>query len=139
MIQCPNCGKSHYSEKYSMRTAMYYPPVWKNGINVNPDGNFTTTYCYCCECHHNFIVKIQYGEVVSITDDGEFKPDPIVKKADAPKDITAIAVKDAMINIDPKPIAPHYAWESDIQELKEQVADLKKQIAELAGEVYALQ
>jgi hypothetical protein len=50
---------------------MYYPPIYKDGINVNPDGNITTTYCTCCNCHHNFHYEIQGGEILSITDDGE--------------------------------------------------------------------
>ena len=54
MIKCPNCGESYYMEHYSTRTAMYYPPVWKNGVNINPDKNTTTTYCTCMNCHKNF-------------------------------------------------------------------------------------
>lgn len=56
---------------------MYYPPIYKDGINVNPDGNITTTYCTCCNCNHNFHYKIQNGEILSITDDGEVEPTPI--------------------------------------------------------------
>lgn len=70
-IKCPACGEQHYIEHYSTITAMYYPPIYKDGINVNPDGNIKTTYCTCCNCHHNFHYEIQNGEILSITNDGE--------------------------------------------------------------------
>lgn len=54
MIKCPYCGESYYMENYSTTTAMYYPPIWKNGVNVNPDRNATTTYCTCMNCGNNF-------------------------------------------------------------------------------------
>jgi hypothetical protein len=41
-------------EHYSTTTAVYYPPIWKNGVNVNPDRNTTTTYCTCMNCHKDF-------------------------------------------------------------------------------------
>lgn len=71
MIKCPNCGKSYYQERYSTCTAVYYPPIWKDGININPNGNVTTTNCTCCECHHDFVYQTRYGEIISIEDQGE--------------------------------------------------------------------
>lgn len=41
-------------EKYSMSTAVYYPLIWKDGVNVNPDRNTTTTYCKCMACGKDF-------------------------------------------------------------------------------------
>ena len=54
MIRCPNCGESYYRENYSTCTAMYYPPIWKNGVNINPDRNISTTYCTCLVCGNDF-------------------------------------------------------------------------------------
>lgn len=54
MIKCPNCGESYYRENYSTRTALYYPPIWKNGVNINPDRNTTTTHCTCINCGKDF-------------------------------------------------------------------------------------
>ena len=54
MIKCPNCGESYYMENYSVTTAVYYPPIWKDGVNVNPDRNITTTHCTCMNCHKDF-------------------------------------------------------------------------------------
>ena len=53
-IKCPNCGESYFTESYSTTTAMYYPPGYKNGININPDRNITTTTCYCKVCGKTF-------------------------------------------------------------------------------------
>lgn len=54
MIKCPNCGESYYRVKYSTTTAAYYPPIFKDGININPDKNSKTTYCECCNCDYTF-------------------------------------------------------------------------------------
>ena len=52
--KCPHCGESYYMEKYSMTTAAYYPPIYKDGVNINPDRNTTTTYCTCMNCGKDF-------------------------------------------------------------------------------------
>lgn len=54
MIKCPYCGESYFMEKYSTSTAVYYPPIWKDGVNVNPDRNSVTTYCQCMACGKEF-------------------------------------------------------------------------------------
>ena len=54
MIKCPHCGESYYRENYSVCTAVYYPPIWKNGVNINPDKNTHTTYCTCLNCGNDF-------------------------------------------------------------------------------------
>ena len=52
--KCPNCEESYYMEKYSVRTAVYYPTIYKDGVNINPDRNTTTTYCKCMNCGKDF-------------------------------------------------------------------------------------
>lgn len=54
IIHCPHCGKSFYEELYSTRTALYYPPIYKDGVNINPDRNKTTTSCHCLNCGKDF-------------------------------------------------------------------------------------
>lgn len=54
LITCPHCGESYYQENYSTRTAVYYPPIYKNGVNINPDQNTTTTCCHCLNCGKDF-------------------------------------------------------------------------------------
>ena len=50
--KCPRCGASHYSVGPSSMTCVYYPPVYKDGININPDRNTCTTQYECCNCGH---------------------------------------------------------------------------------------
>lgn len=51
---CPHCGESYYMENYSTTTAVYYPPIYKDGVNINPDRNTTTTHCTCMNCGKEF-------------------------------------------------------------------------------------
>ena len=76
-VKCPYCGESYYMENNSVTTAMYYPPIYKDGVNVNPDGNYTTTECICMNCHHRFSYKMRFGEILEYTDYGETKETPI--------------------------------------------------------------
>lgn len=64
MIKCPKCGKSHYMEKYTTRTAMYFTPIYKDGVNINPDRNISTTTCICLECQHVFTYQKRGGELI---------------------------------------------------------------------------
>lgn len=52
--RCPYCGESYYMESYSTTTCVYYPPIYKNGVNINPDRNTTTTHCNCLNCGKEF-------------------------------------------------------------------------------------
>jgi hypothetical protein len=54
LIKCPYCGESYYTELYSVSTAMYYPPIYKDGVNINPDRNKTNTLCMCLNCNKEF-------------------------------------------------------------------------------------
>jgi hypothetical protein len=51
---CPYCGESYYMENNSMSTCVYYPPIFKNGVNINPDRNTTTVNCTCMACGKEF-------------------------------------------------------------------------------------
>ena len=52
--QCPHCNESYYMENYSISTCMYYPPIYKDGVNINPDRNTTTVCCTCMNCNKDF-------------------------------------------------------------------------------------
>ena len=52
--KCPHCGESYYTEMYSESTAVYYPPIYKDGVNINPDMNKVTTHCRCLNCCKEF-------------------------------------------------------------------------------------
>lgn len=51
---CPHCGESYYMENYTTTTAMYFPPIYKNGVNINPDRNKSVTHCTCMNCGKDF-------------------------------------------------------------------------------------
>lgn len=55
-IKCPHCGESYYTIKESLSTCVYYPPVIKDGVNINPDRNTITTRCECLNCHKEFTI-----------------------------------------------------------------------------------
>lgn len=52
--RCPHCGESYYIELYSECTAVYYPPIYKDGVNINPDKNKSTTHYKCMNCRKEF-------------------------------------------------------------------------------------
>lgn len=55
-IKCPHCGESYYTIKESLSTCVYYPPIIKDGVNINPDRNTITTCCECLNCHKEFTI-----------------------------------------------------------------------------------
>lgn len=54
---CPHCGESYYMENYRDTTAMYFPPIYKDGVNINPDRNTSTVHCTCMNCGKEFSFK----------------------------------------------------------------------------------
>ena len=56
-IKCPHCDASHYFEKYSVTTCENCPPIYQNGVHLNPHNNTVTTYCYCLNCNKEFSYK----------------------------------------------------------------------------------
>lgn len=64
LIKCPNCGKSKYMERYTTCTAMYFPPIYENGININPDRNISTHVCQCLNCNKVFSYREMGGEII---------------------------------------------------------------------------
>lgn len=49
-IKCPICGSTHFVVGPSVSTCVYYPPIIKDGVNINPDRNKCTTSYECCNC-----------------------------------------------------------------------------------------
>ncbi len=74
MIKCPKCGESYYAEKYSTCTAMYFPVIMKDGVNINPDRNISTTHCECIACGAMFSVTKRNGAIESVEIEGGFGP-----------------------------------------------------------------
>lgn len=51
---CSFCGASYYKENYCTQTAVNLPPIYKDGVNINPNRNITTHYCTCLNCGKDF-------------------------------------------------------------------------------------
>lgn len=62
-IRCPRCGESYYMERYTTCTAVYYPPIYKEGLNINPDQNLSTTTCKCLNCGKDFVYQLRGLEI----------------------------------------------------------------------------
>jgi hypothetical protein len=57
LTRCPHCGESYYRENYMTSTCVYYPPIYKDGVNINPDRNAHTAHCTCMNCGKDFSVN----------------------------------------------------------------------------------
>ena len=53
-IKCPKCGAKYFEVGPSYCTAVYYPTIIKDGVNINPDRNKSVTTYTCCECGHTW-------------------------------------------------------------------------------------
>ena len=51
---CPHCGSDYVRVDYAIKTAAYYPPIYKDGVNINPDRNTITTHYTCLACGKDF-------------------------------------------------------------------------------------
>lgn len=136
MITCPNCGKSHYVQHYSTCTAMYFPPIYKDGVNQNPDGNTTTTYCTCCSCNHNFHYSMQYEEIQDIIDDGEImKSVPLDASLTIPTATEPLTMEDATIPSSTFENAVAIPSEKDIKRVEEKIDKLTEKFNILVEKV----
>ena len=124
-VHCPFCGHSYFMTHYSTITAVYYPPIYKDGVNQNPDGNVTTTYCTCMNCHHKFHVEIQYGEVQKCVDDGLGTEVPIVSTpitVDQEVDDVKLTAKSDFSN------KTEISTGATIQEIEAELKDLRREM-----------
>lgn len=53
-ITCPKCGAKHFEIGSGYCTAVYYPTIIKDGVNINSDHNKSVTTYTCCECGHRW-------------------------------------------------------------------------------------
>ena len=60
----PSCEKEcMFHQGVSMTTAMHYTPVFdKHGINLNPDGNVTSSSVKCSTCSKEWTSSTQFGK-----------------------------------------------------------------------------
>ena len=60
--KCPVCNDDTLTRGTSLATSVYYPPIYKDGENINPDMNVSTTNFTCVKNGHEFVVKSQHGK-----------------------------------------------------------------------------
>ena len=59
---CPQCGSDYHSGcDIGMKTLMYFKPIYKNGVNINPDMNTSTFNIKCHSCKTSFVACVQNG------------------------------------------------------------------------------
>ena len=68
-VKCPYCNESYFKELSVTRQAAYYPPIYKDGININPDKNKTFTRCHCMNCGKDFTYITKLDELIEIRGD----------------------------------------------------------------------
>lgn len=59
--KCPVCNDDTLIQGMSFSTLAYYIPIYKDGENINPDMNVSTTN-FTCGNGHDFAVKSQHGK-----------------------------------------------------------------------------
>lgn len=48
--KCPHCRESYWSPRDATITAVYYEPIYKDGVNINPDRNKVSQTYHCWAC-----------------------------------------------------------------------------------------
>ena len=124
-----------------MRTAAYYQPILKDGVNINPDMNITTTEAHCGECHYDFKIKEQ-GDKVWV-EEGKYNPPKpplevnITAGAYESKPIEYVPDEDYMhtsvahIDNNGHPSREKTQLEKQVENLRERVVDLEDKVNEL--------
>ena len=54
---CPDCGESYYTDGCQFTTTAYYPPIIKDGVNINPDRNIRSCTRTCLACGNRHYVS----------------------------------------------------------------------------------
>ena len=66
-MKMPKCERDdcRFRQGVSMSTLAYYVPVYdKNGVNLNPDGNTTTSNLECLTCGKRWYARTRYNETI---------------------------------------------------------------------------
>lgn len=119
IVQCPNCGASHYFENYSTATAIAYCPEWKDGLYQFNDPNYYTTYCSCANCGSEFSYTEYKGGITTT----------LLNK----QDVDTEKLKGSIYKI-------QKSWSASAEELyKDRIESLKARIKELQEELEELE
>lgn len=119
IVQCPNCGASHYFENYSTATAIAGYPEWKDGLYQFNDPNYYTTYCSCANCGSEFSYTEYKGGITTT----------LLNK----QDIDTEKLKDSISKI-------QKSWSASAEELyRDRIEYLKAEIERLQKELEELE
>ena len=55
--KCPECRKNHFQESARCTTLAYYQPIYKDGVNINPDRNAISYIRHCLECNSRWLIR----------------------------------------------------------------------------------
>lgn len=64
-MKMPECEREdcRFVESAGMTTLAYYQPIYdKNGVNINPDRNTTTSNLECLTCGKKWVVTYCYNQ-----------------------------------------------------------------------------
>ena len=118
LVQCPNCGASHYFENYSTATAMACYPEWKDGLYQFNDPNYYTTNCSCANCGSEFSYTEHKGKI-AIT---------LLNK----QDIDTEKLKDSISKVQKSwSVSAEELNKARIEYLKEEIERLQKELERL--------
>ena len=130
--QCPNCGSTTVEYRYSTSTLMGYSQIIKDGEWQNCDPNWHTSYYTCCECHHKFHMRRQYGKIVDVIDEGQEQKIPIVEMPLTVSDDTyTTAPIDTLYVSGTTETEVKYQWQIDIEDLQRQMKEVKEALQRL--------
>ena len=118
IVQCPNCGASHYFENYSTATAMACYPEWKDGLYQFNDPNYYTTYCSCANCGSEFSYTEYKGGITTT----------LLNK----QDIDTEKLKESISKVQKSwSVSAEELNKARIEYLKEEIERLQKELEEL--------
>ena len=128
--KCPNCDSTTVQYRYATSTLMGYSQIIKDGEWQGSDPNWHTSHYICCECHHKFYIREQYGKIVDVIDDGEEAVVPVLKVPINKPDSSSIT--SATIKVDNNVSTRiKYQWQVDIEELQRQMKEVKEALERL--------
>ena len=73
LIKCPQCGDSYYMGKYATTTAMYFAPIYKDGVNINPDGTLQLIIVNVVIADMNLLMLLNMENYINMTNREKFK------------------------------------------------------------------
>jgi len=55
--KCPKCKKNYFRDGVQTTTLMYFPPIFRDSVNINPDRNTISFVRDCLACGSSFSIS----------------------------------------------------------------------------------